>query len=272
MTTIGHVGSVHRYAVKSMQGEAPDAVEIGTDGIRDDRQWALRDTESGKLVSAKRPRLWRAALDCTATGTGDDVTVTLPDGESYNVGDPDLTDALGALFDRPVTMERSTHAQQGVYESDWPEIEGLTLAGEIDFPTNLFGEGTSFVDVGILHVLTTSSLAALASAAPDADLDVRRFRPSIVFDTGDAGGFAENDWAGRAVRVGDVELVLGEPTPRCVMTTVAQAGLDQDKDILQAIARDNRLTNELGSYACLGCYATVTRPGTIRVGDEITAL
>lgn len=270
MTTIGRVGSVHRFAVKSMQGEALDAVEVDADGVRGDRQWALRDAETGKLVSAKRPRLWRAALDCSATGTGDDVTVTLPDGEAYEVADPALTDALGALFGRPVTMERSTHAQQGVYESDWPEIDGLTLAGEIDFPTNLFGEGTSFVDVGVLHVLTTSSIAGISDLVPEADLDVRRFRPSIVFDTGDVGSFPENDWSGLSVRVGDVELALGDPTPRCVMTTVSQPGLEQDKEILRAIAGANRLTNELGTYACLGCYATVTRPGTIRVGDEIT--
>src|SRR5690606_38604067 len=103
-----------------------------------------------------------------------------------------------------------------------------------------------------------------------ANVDVRRFRPSVVIDTPDLSGFAEDDWTGAALRVGEVELVVGDPTPRCVMTTVAQQELRRDPEILRAIARHNRRTNPLGTFACLGVYATVTTPGTIRVGDEVT--
>ena len=271
MTAIGTVASLHRFPVKSMQGESPDEVAVGPDGIADDRIWALRDAETGKLVSAKRPRLWRALLDCRASGTGDDVEVTLPSGDVLGITDPGLVVSLSALLGREIVVERSTHAQQGVYESDWPEIDGLTLAGEYDLPTNLTGEGTSFVDLGILHLLTTASLSALAAAAPDVTVDVRRFRPGIVLDTPGEHGFVENDWGGRTLRIGEVEVTVGEPTPRCVMTTVAQDGLPREPGVLQAIAEHNRLSNEVGTFACLGAYANVARPGTIRVGDEVTA-
>ena len=270
MSDIGTVGSLHRFPVKSMQGDELDEVAIGADGIVGDRSWALRDAETGKLVSAKRPRLWRALLDCRASGVGDDVEVTLPSGERLAITDPDLVVALSALLGRDVTIERSTHAQQGVYESDWPEIEGLTLAGEIDLPTNLTGEGTSFVDLGVLHLLTTASLGALAAAAPDVTVDLRRFRPGIVIDTPTVAGFAENDWTGRSLRLGEVELAVGDPTPRCVMTTVAQDGLPREPGVLQALAEHNRLTNPMGTFACLGVYASVTTAGTVRVGDPVT--
>jgi uncharacterized protein YcbX len=271
MTVIGTVASLHRFPVKSMQGESPEAVEIGTDGIAGDRTWALRDAETGKLVSAKRPRLWRAVLDCRATGTGDDVEVTLPSGECFGITDPGLVISLNALLGRDVRIEESTHSQQGVYESDWPELDGITLAGEYEFPTNLTGEGTSFVDLGILHVLTTSSLSALAAVAPDVTVDVRRFRPSMVLDTPGEDGFAENDWAGRTLRIGAAEITVGIAAPRCVMTTVAQDGLPREPGVLQALAEHNRLSNELGHFACLGAYANVARPGTVRVGDEVVA-
>lgn len=269
MSEIGTVASVHRFPVKSMQGQSPASVELDDDGVVGDRTWALRDTETGKLVSAKRPRLWRAALDCTATGTGDDVVVSVPSGEAFGIHDAGLGIALEALFGRHVAVEAATGPQQGVYESDWPEIDGISLAGEIEFPTNITGEGTSFVDLGILHVLTTASLRSLQAAAPESSIDVRRFRPSVVIDTPDLDGYPENEWAGRTLSIGDVELTVGDPAPRCVMTTVAQGDLPRDPAVLQTIARENRLTNPLGTFACLGAYATVSAGGVLDTGTPV---
>lgn len=270
-TTIGTVASLHRYPVKSMQGETLDEVELTDDGVVGDRIWALRDAETGKLVSAKRPRLWRAMLDCRAV-TADDggVDVTTPDGETFGITDPALRISLNALFGREIGVEEAAEAQQGVYESDWPEIEGVSLSGELDLPTNLSGEGTSFIDVGILHLLTSTSLRSLQDAAPDVTVDVRRFRPSMVLDTPGLDGFPENDWSGRTMTIGDVRITVGDPAPRCVMTTVAQPDLPRELAVLQAIAAENRLTNEVGSFACLGVYASVAVGGTVRVGDEVT--
>ena len=149
-------------------------------------------------------------------------------------------------------------------------MEGVSLSGEIDLPTNLSGEGTSFIDLGILHLLTTTSMATLQAAAPDSTVDVRRFRPSILLDTPGLEGFPENDWDGRTLQIGEVEIAMGGPAPRCVMTTVAQDGLPREPEILQTLARENRLTNDLGTFACLGAYASVAAGGTVRVGDDVT--
>jgi uncharacterized protein YcbX len=269
-TPIGTIASIHRFPVKSMQGEVVEQADIDADGIVGDRVWALRDAETGKLVSAKRPRLWRSALDCFASGTGDDIMVTLPSGDSFGVDDPALRVSLNALFGRDVTIERSSRPQQGVYESDWPDIDGLTLSGELEFPTNLGSDGSRFVDVDMLHLVTSASLATLAAVDRDLDIDVRRFRPSFVVETPGLGGFPENDWEGKTLTIGEVEVRVGIPTPRCVMTTVTQPGLPRQPGVLQAIARHNRQTNALGAFACLGAYASVARPGAIRAGDEVT--
>lgn len=270
MGVIGTVASLHRFAVKSMQGESLDEVEIDHDGIVGDRTWALRDVETDKLVSAKRPRLWRAMLDCRATGLGDEVQVELPTGEVFGIGDPKLRVALEALLGRAVTVEKAVTPQQGIYESDWPEIEGLTLTGEIDLPTNITGEGTSFVDVGVLHLLTTASLATLAASGPHTSDDPRRFRPSILIETPGLDGFAEDAWQGRVLSIGDVEVTVGDPTPRCIMTTVEQGDLPAEPGVLRTLAGEHRVANPLGTFACLGSYATVTTPGTVRVGDAVT--
>jgi len=275
MTTIGTVAALHRYPVKSMQGEALDEVEVTPHGLADDRTWALRDIETGKLVSAKRPRPWGVALECTATGTGDDVAIELPSGERFGIHDGGLSVALEALFGRTVAVERWERHQQGAYDSEWPEVEGLTLVGDLELPTNLGGEGVGFVDVGVLHVLTTTSMQTLADADPALTVDVRRFRPSILLETPDAAGFPENDdWEGATLRIGDggdaVEVQLGEPAPRCMMTTLAQGDLPREPGVLQVLARVNRRTGDFGSFACLGAYATVARPGVVRAGDVVT--
>lgn len=271
---LGTVAGINRYPLKSAQGESPDSVELTTDGIAHDRTWALRDSETGKLVSAKRPRLWRGLLDCRATGVGDDVEVTLPSGETFGIADPALVVSLSALFGRDVTIEAATAPMQGTYESDWPEIDGLTMAGEFEFPTSLTGIGSTFVDVDPLHLLTTTSMATLAAAAPDAVVDVARFRPSIVIDSAGppVGSFPENDWEGGRARIGGAVIELGTPAPRCIMTTVAQGELPRQPEILQALAAENRQTNDFGTFACLGSYATVAEPGTIRVGDVVELL
>lgn len=275
MTAVGTVASIHRFPVKSMQGESLAEVELVADGMVDDRTWALRDIETGKLASAKRPRPWAALLDCRATGAGDDVQISLPTGQDFDVHDPGLPVALEALLGRTVALEASERAQQGTYDSEWPEIEGVDLVGDLELPTNITGEGTSFIDVGILHVLTTTSMATLAAADPELHVDVRRFRPSLVLETPELDGFPENDdWAGATLRVGTgadaVEIVIGDPAPRCIMTTLAQPGLPRQLGILQTLARINRRRNDFGSFACLGAYATVARPGVVRAGDEIT--
>jgi MOSC domain-containing protein len=275
MTVVGTVASIHRFPVKSMQGESLDEVELGADGMVGDRTWALRDVETAKLASAKRPRPWGALLECRATGAGDDVNISLPTGEDFHVHDAGLPLALEALLGRTVAVEASEHAQQGTYDSEWPDIDGVDLVGDVELPTNLTGEGTSFIDLGILHVLTTTSIATLAAADRGLHLDVRRFRPSLLLETPGLDGFPENDdWAGATLRVGRgddaVEIEIGDPAPRCVMTTLAQPQLPRQPAILQTIARINRRKNDSGSFACLGAYATVARPGVVRTGDEVT--
>lgn len=262
------VASVHRYPVKSMAGESPPAVDLGPGGVVGDRTWALRDTSTGRLVSAKRPRWYGRLLSCTAAGGGGDVAVTLPDGTVHAIDDPRLAEDLSALLGRPVVVERASGPGQGTYLSDWPELDGISLAGEIELPTNL-GDGDGFVDVAAVHVVTTASLRRIAALAGPTASDVRRWRPTLVVDTGPAEGFIENGWTGRRLVAGDVQLELGDPTPRCIMVTLAQGDLPADPGILRALAAHNRVEGPLGTFACLGVYARVVVPGTVRAGDPV---
>jgi len=267
--TVGWVTSIMRYPVKSMGGESLDRVDIDEDGVLGDRLWACRDVESNRLVSAKRPRLWRLMLECAAGGFGDDVVISLPDGTTHTATDPATCDTLSAVLGRQVTVERATTARQGVYASEWPEIDGLTLKGVVEVPTNLTGHGTNFVDVEPIHFITSASLCALSDLDLDLDVDVRRFRPNIVIDTPGLTGFVENGWEGRMMEIGTASFGVLDPTARCVMTTVEQNGLPRQNGILQVLARENRHDYKMGTFAALGSYAAIDRVGAISVGDEV---
>ena len=266
---LGTVSLLFRYPVKSMGGESLDDSAVNLDGLVGDRVWALRDVETGKLVSAKRPRLWRSMLECGASGVGDDVSVQLPDGTFLSIVDPETSRVLSRFLGREVTVERAETTMQGVYASDWPEIEGVSLQRDFDAPTNLTGRGRSFADVEPLHILTTSSLNALNAADPDIVVDVRRFRPNIVISTPENEGFVENDWEGLELTAGEVVIKIIDPTARCIMTTVQQGELPQQKGILQTLARINRVKYKLGTMAAFGANATVLKEGQLILGDQL---
>lgn len=268
--TVGTVAEVWRHPVKSMAGERLDEVDVTADGIEGDRRWALRDVDTGKIVSAKRPARWGKLLDFEARTVDGSVEITTPDGERVGIAEPGAATVLSEALGHAV--EVVSGAPEGeLYASEWPEIDGLVLSGEIDFPIAMDTDAPSFVDLATLHLLTTSSLAALDDWVGESVADVRRFRPSFVIDTGGEAGVVEEDWSGSVLRIGrSLEVRVGDPTPRCVMTTIGQADLERRNDVLQAIAANNRHdVGGFGDFACLGVYAEVVTPGPVSVGDEV---
>jgi uncharacterized protein YcbX len=112
---------------------------------------------------------------------------------------------------------------------------------------------------------------ALKALRPGSRFDERRFRPNIVVSIDDEDGFVENDWGGRQLRVGEAVLAVAIPTPRCIMTTLANEDLPKDSGILKALADHNRVTiGTMGSFPCLGVNASVSQGGTIRCGDAVS--
>jgi uncharacterized protein YcbX len=120
--------------------------------------------------------------------------------------------------------------------------------------------GTYF-DAFPIHIVTTSSLAAMQRKNPQANWDVRRFRPNFLIETPHAVGLVESEWSGRTLRVGAVELHCEMPAVRCGMTTHSQKDLPKDSSILRSIVKD--------ADQNFGIYASVKMPGSVSVGDAV---
>ncbi|MFO0910463.1 MAG: MOSC domain-containing protein [Isosphaeraceae bacterium] len=266
-SAIGTVGAIWRYPVKSMVGEALETAEVGRDGVAGDRSFALFDPETGKIVSAKNPRRWSGLFQCRSTlvaaadGTAARARITLPDGQVVETNQDDIEARLSTVFGRPVKL--ATSALSGATaEGYWPEHEWLPEPGSefvYELPSGTFFDGAR------LHLLTSASLARLRALAPGSDFAPARFRANFLIQLPDeAEGFVEDGWLGRTLTLGDVELRIERPTPRCVMTTLAQPDLPKDPAILRTAVQANQSN--------VGVYASVLKPGTVRRGDPVNLL
>lgn len=275
MSVSGRVAELWRFPVKSMGGERLDALAIGADGVQGDRAFALHDPATGKVVSAKKPRPWSELLHYRAiTLDGGGVRVTSPEGTEFDVGvdHQSLVDELTRRFGRPVTLEAAGAVEGPQYESEWPEIDGLSVTGDHTFPTNLGGSGSPFVDMSAIHLVTTTTVGAIDALVSPSTVDARRFRPNILIelDDPDIAPYVENGWTGATVRIGDdVALHIDMLTPRCIMTTLDQPGLDREPGVLRALATHNRVTESYGTFAMAGSYASVTNGGAVAAGDTV---
>lgn len=275
---LGTVAALRRYPVKSMLGEELRAVDVAVTGMAGDRRLAVVSRLTGKIASAKLPRLWRdlltlsaAASDAAAAGT---VRITLPEGTSVWSSDADVDEILSDLLDQPVTLS-ATPPPGAVLDRAVPEAvlrDGVNAA----VPARLIEIGAAappgtFVDFAPLHLLTTSTLDRIAELSPYGRADLERYRPNIVIGT-TAPGFTENDWLERNLRIGDdlVVRVIAR-TPRCAVPTLAHGALPRNPDALRVLARHNRVEpmDSADPEPCAGVYAEVLRPGRVGIGDLV---
>jgi uncharacterized protein len=276
---LGTVTSLRRYPVKSMLGEDLDASDVSRAGLAGDRRLAVVSRRTGKIASAKYPRLWRDLLTLSAgaldgAGHGVAALITLPDGKTVCSTDADVDDVLSGLLNEPVTLT-STPPPGASLDRAVPEAvlrDGISAA----VPARLIEIGAgappgTFVDFAPLHLLTSATLDRIAELSPYRRAHPERYRPNVVIGTG-TDGFTENDWLGRDLRVGD-DLVLRviARTPRCAVPTLAHGDLPRDAEALRVLARHNRVSPMADSdpEPCAGVYAEVLHPGRISTGDPV---
>jgi uncharacterized protein len=286
------VAEMWRYPVKSMRGERVDVSEVGEVGFAGDRGYAVIDPGSGKVGSAKHPRLWGSLLECEARYVAPPipgpslppVSITLPNGDETGSDDPRVDERLSDVFGRPVQL--TMIAPDGNrYLAVWPDFdgvipndvrEGATVEGSeadgtlTELSLAMASAPGTFFDVSALHVLTSATLRHLGELEPGSKFAVERYRPNIVID-GSIEPFAENGWTGANLRFGGaLTASVLIPTMRCIMTTLAQRDLPRDNEVLRTLARHNRVEIPgLGTWSCVGAYAAVSTPGSVRLGDEV---
>ncbi len=274
---VGRVEALWRYPVKSMLGECLPQVEVGEGGICGDRAYALWDHATGRVASAKNPRLWRSLLQYQAqfvapplpgqalpaaaiSAAADRAAGT--EAAPLLTSDPQAGAQLSAWLGRQVSL--LDRPQEGAsLDQYWPPVQEREFQ---DVVNELVLPAGTFFDSCPIHAISTATLDRLRQLEPDLDFAVERFRPNLLMAPleGDEG-FVEEAWLGHRLRIGKRALLqVDTACPRCVITTLAQCGLPEDIEILRATARHNKVI--------AGIRLSVLTPGPLAVGDPITLL
>jgi len=265
---VGTVQGLWRFPIKSMAGEPLEEVELTARGILGDRAYALVDGETGKVLSAKREDIVPRLLDCKPAYVESPkpgrelppVRITLPNGQAVTSDSPDVDRTLSEYFGKNVRLAASTAAVAPLLHP------GYFVQAGVRVPPNV----SPFVDLYPVTVITTATLARFSELAPASRFDARRFRMNVIVEMTETG-FPENDWIDREIALGDgarVRVML--PDARCVLTTLAQAELQKDADILRTMVRHNTIeVGKAGPHPCAGVYTDVVTTGTLRRRDAV---
>jgi uncharacterized protein YcbX len=241
MPVVGKVIELWRYPVSTVGGEQVEMLEAAIGGLPDDRNFGLVDRETGAVARPMADPRWRSSLEirCRLSGRKS-AEIRVPGHAWQSATSEDASAALSAYFGFPVAVRPYADASSG--------MSGQTSVNRYE-PSDL-------------HLLTTASIAELQALHPAGNPDRRRFRPNVLIEMpAEPGNFPDSNWIGRAVRIGEVVADVSEPTRRCGLTTVAQGDIAEDQEILRQLVRRNNHN--------LGVYATIRRPGTIRIGDVV---
>lgn len=236
-------------------------VELTRRGAAGDREFFLVDGKQ-TMISATRlgplieitPDLDREAGTLALRFPGDRIT-----SGPVETGPPEPVDFYGlTLHARPVL---------GDFSPAISEHCGLELK-LVARPEN-----RSAVDrgpIGGVTLLGVGSLERLESAAGEAgepgSIDQRRFR--MNFGAEGLGPHEEDDWIDRQVEIGQAAVVIRDRVGRCAATT-----RDPDRGVVDLKTlhhirsyRDDVISEEPLPF---GVYASVERPGTVRLGDPL---
>ena len=184
---LGSVVSVWRYPVKSMKGEELNVADITEAGLLGDRAYALLDTSTGKVASAKNPRKWAKLLEFQATFAQParsrkkipPVRITLPDGTIVGSEQSDINQVLSGVLGRDVRLI-TMPPKAAKFEEYWPDIDGLAHRETVtDEPMGVGAPAGTFFDLAAVHLLTTATLDRLRDLQPEGHFEVRRFRPNV---------------------------------------------------------------------------------------------
>ena len=256
MRVVGRVVGLFRYPVKSMLGETLTVVDARSSGFVGDRAFGLIDVWSSRLLSAKTVP---ALLLASAMFADGEVTMTLPTG-IVSSADPNVDDTLSTWLDRDVRLARPTEGVASTIDIEVDLTErGGPEAAMFSFDTH----SGSFFDGTPMHLLTSSSLRAMAGLYPAGNWALERFRPNVMIDVERAGeGFIEDGWVGSTLALGSMVANVHKRCDRCVLTTKQVGQVPADREILKALHRHHD--------GDLGVKATIAGDGTVRTGDLIT--
>jgi uncharacterized protein len=238
--------------VKGMRLQRTGEIQLGPHGVTGDREFLIVGEDSKLVLSSQAPTLLQ--VEPTWDRIRNILTLSFPDGTVVRAA-PEPADFA------------STRMHNG------RELPGRIIPGQLSAalsaflgrPVRLFKRAAEYIgnDDQPVSLMSQASLQALAKEFNGEIPDSRRFRMTMTI-TG-TSAWAEHEWGGQDVTVGEVALRVIAPVPRCVITTRNPDSGITDARTLHALAR----LRGKGDVK-FGVWCEILRPGRIHVGDVVT--
>jgi hypothetical protein len=242
--------------VKSTALHHPDRIRIERGGAVGNRDFFFLDAAGTLFGGSKLGSLVRIVAEHDRSA--ETLRLRFPDGagvEGPAAGNGERIEVN--FWGRPVTAR--------IVEGPW--TEPLTrfagrelLLARVDRP----GDGNDVRPITLVSLASVVELARRGGA--ERPLDPRRFRMTIELDGLEP--HEEDTWAGREVRAGGTTLLVGDPVPRCVVTTQDPSTGERDFPTLSVIRRYRGVTGD--GELPFGMYASVVEPGDVELGASAT--
>jgi uncharacterized protein YcbX len=248
MVTHVHVSRIGLTPLKGARHVARQRLRLDLDGPVDDRVFALVDPVRGRVLrTVEHPCLVRTVVDWD----GVELTVQLPDETVSGV--PATTEDVREVdyWGRTVTVE----VVAGPWAAAYARHLGLDvlLVRAVGLGRTVYGSSVSLV--------TTSSVDHLGERL-GVPVDDARFRATFTVATPGEPPHVEDAWRGRRLRLGDAEVEVRDPLPRCAVIDFDPASGERRVDVLKCLGGYRHLSGEI----LFGVDAVVTRPGDVAVG------
>ncbi|HNE05889.1 MAG TPA: MOSC domain-containing protein [Anaerolineales bacterium] len=261
------VSSLTYYPIKACRGFDVLASNIQRMGLEHDRRMMVVTPDGEFLTQREYPRL---AL-VTPTLKNEAVTLSAPNVESiqFTVQSTGTPSPVNIWSSSGVdSIDQGDEA--AAWFSNWLGIsvrlvhmaDGFKRKVNPIYAVNA-DDHTSFADGYPILIISEESLQDLNSRL-DSALPMNRFRPNLVVKGCEE--FAEDTW--KRIRIGNVEMALVKPCPRCVVTTIDKETLAKSKEPLKTLS--GYRNHELG--AIFGMNTIPLNEGKIETGMTVEIL
>jgi hypothetical protein len=244
--------------VKSTALHHPERIMLERHGAVGNREFFFVGDDGRRFSGARKTPLIPIRAEYEAAR--EHLTLRLPDGTMVSGSVAPNGESLTVdFYGRPVLAR--------LIEGDWDEALSR-YAGHVVRLARVDRPGDA-IDVKPVTLVSLASVAELSRrGGRDRPVDARRFRMLVEIDG--CAPHEEDTWAGRRVRIGDAEVRVGEPVPRCVITTLDPETGMRDFPTLSVIRSYRGVSKD--KELEFGVYSDVVRPGAIGVGDPVQPL
>ena len=260
MATTPSVDRIEVAFVKGTRAYAPASWQVDEGGLLHDRRFVVADRDGRGYSANRSPALSRVETEF--------------DGERLVVRIPGA-DPVEAIVETEAACEFLDYANTprpgAVVSGPFGTAFSRYLRREVEL-IDARAWGTRAIDVEPVTLVSNQSVSQLGERLGVPALDRRRFRANLYLDLDHP--HQEDEWVGSRVGIGQLELEVLGPVPRCAVVTRDPMTGDRDAAVLREIKQYRGIvaTHDGDKGLPFAVYARVVSSGPVTVGDELRPL